>query len=88
MERFFAEKNGASWCVRDRELFIQLGPMRGQPRIVEWFGDQGRAEQKAKQLNETRGHVSFEPHCVECGAQPAGPAGCDSPRCGACWSRL
>jgi len=87
-ERFYVEPDGYSWCVRDREIVYTLGSGRGQPRRILWRSTKEEAEQEAKQMNETRGHASDEPKCVECGAQPAGPAGSDSPRCGSCWSKL
>lgn len=79
-DRFYAEQSGASWCVRDREILIPLGPMRGQPRIVQWFSDEGLAYDLAYELNNTRGHASDEPRCVRCGKQPAAgePAMCAS----------
>lgn len=84
-QRFYAERSGATFCVRDREILIPLGPARGQPRIVEWCDTEEQAKQLAKMLNETRGHASDEPRCVNCGGQPAGG---DPPRCAACHSRL
>lgn len=88
MQRFSAEQTGASWCVRDREIITPLGPARGKPRLVQWCSGQAQAESLAKTLNETRGHASDEPRCVECGTQPAGPAGSPTPRCASCWSKL
>lgn len=87
-ERFYVEQDGASWCVRDREIVYTLGMARGQPRRVQWFNTQEEAARAAQEMNRTRGHASDEPKCVECGAQPAGPVGSDTPRCGTCWSRL
>lgn len=84
-ERFYAEQNGASWCVRDREILTQIGPMRGQPRIVEWCSEQSQAEQEARKLNASRGPASNEPKCVRCGKQPAGG---DPPMCASCHSLL
>jgi hypothetical protein len=79
-DRFYAEQSGASWCVRDREILIPLGPMRGQPRIVQWFSTQPQAEAETQELNTTRAHASDEPRCVRCGIQPASgePAMCAS----------
>ncbi len=57
--RFYAEQSG-SWCVRDREILITLGEMRGQPQIVQWCGSQVEAEELARNLNATRGHASGE----------------------------
>ena len=88
MQRFYVEQNGASWCVRDREILISIGAMRGQPHIVQWFSDEALAYDLAYELNNTRGHASDEPRCVECGAQPAGPVGSPTPRCASCWSKL
>lgn len=34
-QRFYNERSGASWCVRDREVLITIGAMRGQSRIVD-----------------------------------------------------
>lgn len=87
-ERFYVEADGASWCVRDREIVYTLGAASGSPRRVLWCSTKEEAEQEAREMNRTRGHASSEPHCIECGAQPAGLAGSDTPRCGACWSRL
>src|SRR2546429_5534381 len=72
MQRFYAEQTGASWCVRDHEIITPFGPARGKPMLVQWCSGQAQAEALARTLNETRGHASDEPRCVECGAQPAG----------------
>ncbi|HYT34334.1 MAG TPA: hypothetical protein VEL69_04815 [Ktedonobacteraceae bacterium] len=85
MERFYVEQNGASWCVRDREIVYTLGVARGQPRRVVWRSTKEEAEQEAKQMNETRGHADSEPRCTRCGKQPAGG---DPPMCAACHSLL
>lgn len=85
MERFYVEQDGASWCMRDREIVYTLGPARGKARRVQWFGTQAEALNAAQERNRTRGHASDEPKCVECGAQPAGG---DPPRCASCHSRL
>ena len=87
-ERFYVEQCRVSWCVRDSEILIPLGAMRGQPHIVQWCSSQEQAEEVASKLNATRGHAADEPQCVDCGTQPAGPVGSDTPRCAACWSRL
>ena len=84
-QRFYVEKDGPSFCVRDREILITLGAMRGQPHIVQWFNSQQEAELAAKELNETRGHASDEPRCIRCGKQPAGG---DPPMCASCHSQL
>lgn len=86
--RFYAEQSGASWCVRDSEILTPFGPSRGKPMLVEWCSGQSEAEGLAQRLNETRGHASDEPKCVNCGAQPAGPAGSEHPMCASCHSRL
>ena len=83
--RFYVERNGASWCVRDREIFTTVGPMRGHDHIVKWCRSQWEAQEKAHELNETRGHASDEPLCVRCGQQPAGG---DPPMCASCHSLL
>lgn len=84
-ERFYVEQSGASWCVRDREIRTQIGPMRGRPRIVQWFSDEALAYDLAYELNNTRGHAADEPKCVRCGKQPAGG---DPPMCASCHSLL
>ncbi len=83
--RFYVEEVGSSWCVRDREIVIPLGPMRGQAHIVQWCRGQAQAEEVVSMLNATRSKASDEPRCVDCGAQPAGG---NPPRCAACHSRL
>jgi hypothetical protein len=83
--RFYAEQNGASWCVRDREILIPIGPMRGQPHIVEWFSSQSQAENCVLELSATREHAADEAHSVSCGQQPAGG---DPPMCASCHSLL
>lgn len=87
-ERFYAHTDGYSWSVRDREILIPIGAMRGQPHIEQWCSSQGEAERVARELNATRGHAKDEPKCIECGAQPAGPAGSAAPRCAGCHSRM
>ncbi len=83
--RFYIEEVGSSWCVRDREIVIPLGPMCGQSHIVQWCRGQTQAEEVASKLNEMRSLASDEPRCVDCGAQPAGG---NPPRCAVCHSRL
>jgi len=87
-ERFYAEQTGASWCVRDREILTPLGPARGKPMLVQWCSGRDLAEALAKRLNETCGHAADEPKGVNCGKQPAGPAGSERPMCASCHSRL
>jgi len=82
MQRFYVEQNGAVWCVRDREILTPLGPMHGQPRIVQWFSGDLRAYDRAYELNNnTHAHASDDPRCSQCGKQPA--AG-DPPMCANC----
>ena len=88
IQRFYAEQTGASWCVRDHEIITPFGPARGKPMLVQWCSGQAQAEALAKTLNETRGHASDEPRCVQCGAQPAGPVGSERPMCASCHSRF
>jgi hypothetical protein len=83
-ERFYVEQSG-SWCVRDREILIPIGPLRGQPHIVQWCSSQAQADEVASKLNASRGHAADEPHCGDCNGQPAGG---DPPRCASCHSRL
>jgi hypothetical protein len=85
MERFYAEQVGASWCVRDREIFVTLGPLHGQAHVVQWCSSQPQAEQIVRELNSTRGRAADEPRCVRCGKQPAGG---DPPMCASCHSLL
>jgi hypothetical protein len=85
MERFYDEKSRASWCVRDREILIPIGPMLGQAYIVQWCSSKEKAEQIAQEMNNTRGHAADEPRCVRCGKQPAGSG---PPLCASCHALL
>jgi hypothetical protein len=85
-ERFYVERDGMSWCIRDREICYMRGPTVGQHRRILWFTTQRRALEQLRVLNRTRGHACDEPRCIECGAQPAVPREeYREPRCSACW---
>jgi hypothetical protein len=78
MERFEVEQSGASWHVVDTESLTTIGPARGQPRIVAWFGTQAQATAALANLNRTREATADEERCVDCGAPPANG---EPPRC-------
>src|SRR5260370_6947461 len=52
ISRFYVEEVGSSWCVRDREISIPLGPMRGQPHIVQWCSSQAQPVEIVSKLTQ------------------------------------